>query len=95
MDREVTYANGLTSTVVAPTKIATTLPNDREAIQAAIKTSNILDFTKVKMVRIKNTLEISEIEVSEALVEYVKHHLNMELISDLDEIPFDEKGNLF
>ncbi len=59
--------NGLTSTVVAPTKIPTTLPNDRQAIQAAIKTSNILDFTQVKMVRIKNTLELSEIEVSEGI----------------------------
>jgi hypothetical protein len=95
MDLEVTYANGLTSTVVAPTKIATTLPNDREAIQAGVKTSNILDFTKVKMVRIKNTLELSEIEVSEALVEYVKQHPNMELISELNDLPFDEKGNLF
>ncbi|MDK8210810.1 hypothetical protein QP741_24995, partial [Bacillus subtilis] len=36
---EFMYANGLTSTVVAPTKIPTTLPNDRQAIQAAIKTS--------------------------------------------------------
>ena len=95
MDLEVTYANGLTSTVVAPTKIATTLPNDREAIQAAVKTSNILDFTKVKMVRIKNTLELSEIEVSEALVEYVKQHPHMELISDLYDLPFDENGNLY
>ncbi|KAA9022532.1 lactate racemase domain-containing protein [Niallia endozanthoxylica] len=95
MDREVTYANGLTSTVVAPTKIATTLPNDRETIQAAIKTCNILDFTNVKMVRIKNTLEISEIEVSEALIEHVKQHPNMELISDLCDFSFDEKGNLF
>ena len=95
MDLEVTYANGLTSTVVAPTKIATTLPNDREAIQAAVKTSNILDFTKVKMVRIKNTLELSEIEVSEALVEYVKQHPHMELISDLYELPFNENGNLY
>ncbi|MEH7247316.1 lactate racemase domain-containing protein [Neobacillus niacini] len=95
MDLEVTYANGLTSTVVAPTKIATTLPNDREAIQAAVKTSNILDFNKVKMVRIKNTLELSEIEVSEALVEYVKQHPHMELISDLYDLPFDENGNLY
>jgi hypothetical protein len=95
MDLEATYANGLTSTVVAPTKIATTLPNDREAIQAAIKTSNILDFTKVKMVRIKNTLELSEIEVSEELLDYIAKHPNMEQISDLYEFTFDEKGNLF
>ena len=94
MDKEVTYANGLTSTVVAPTKIATTLPNDQMAIQAAIKTANILDFTEVKMVRIKNTLEISEIEVSEPLLDYVREHPNMEIISDLYDFEYDEDGNL-
>ncbi|MEW9053910.1 MAG: lactate racemase domain-containing protein [Neobacillus sp.] len=95
MDLEVTYANGLTSTVVAPTKIATTLANDLEAMKAAVKTCNILDFTRVKLVRIKNTLELSEIEVSEELVDYVKQHPNMEVMTDLYELPFDEKGNLF
>ncbi|MBM4764666.1 lactate racemase domain-containing protein [Bacillus sp. B15-48] len=95
MDRETTYANGLTSTVVAPTKIATTLANDKEAIQAAIKTSNILNFTDVKMVRIKNTLVLSEIEVSEALLDYVKDHPNLEIIKEQTEIQFDEKNNLF
>ena len=94
MDKEVTYANELTSTVVAATKIATTLPNDQMAIQAAIKTANILDFTEVKMVRIKNTLEISEIEVSEPLLDYVREHPNMEIISDLYDFEYDEDGNL-
>ncbi len=94
MDREVTYANGLTSTVVGPTHISTALANDRQAIQAAIKTCNILDFTKVKMVRIKNTLAIGEIEVSEALLDHIKEHPNTEQISDLYDIDFDDKGNL-
>ena len=95
MDKEGTYANGLTSTVVAPTKIATTLPNDKLTIQAAIKTCNILDFTKVKMVRIKNTLKLGEIEVSEELLDDVKKHPNMELISGPTTMGFDEAGNLF
>ncbi|MEH7335733.1 lactate racemase domain-containing protein [Neobacillus drentensis] len=95
MDLEGTYANGLTSTVVAPTKIATTLPNDKQTIQAAIKTCNILDFTTVKLVRIKNTLKLSEIEVSEPLLEYIKNHPNMEQISEVFEFPFGENGNLF
>lgn len=95
MNLEVTYANGLTSTVVAPTKIATTLANDKETIQAAIKTSNILDFTEVKMVRIKNTLVLSEIEVSEALIEYVNQHPQMEVVSPLFDLPFDNNGNLW
>ncbi|WP_226670685.1 lactate racemase domain-containing protein [Metabacillus litoralis] len=94
MDREVTYANGLTSTVCAPTKIATTLANDKDAIKAAIKTCNILDFTQVKMVRIKNTLDIAEIEVSEALLNLVAEHPDMEQISDTFELPFNDEGNL-
>lgn len=94
MDFEATYANGLTSTVVAPTKVATTLANDKMALQAAVKTCNILDFTKVKMVRIKNTLEISEIQVSEALVDYVENHSEMEVVSAVEELQFDQDGNL-
>lgn len=93
MDREATYANGLTSTVVGPTHISTALANERQAIQAAIKTCNILDFTKVKMVRIKNTLAIGEIEVSENLLDHVQEHPNIEQTSDLYEWTFDEEGN--
>ncbi|MGJ9383552.1 lactate racemase domain-containing protein [Salipaludibacillus sp. CF4.18] len=95
MDRDTTYANGLTSTVVRPTHISTTLPDDRQGIQAAIKTCNILDFTKVKMVRIKNTLELSEIEVSEALIKDVNENSNTEQISNLYELEFNNDGNLF
>ncbi|MFC3039358.1 lactate racemase domain-containing protein [Virgibacillus xinjiangensis] len=94
MDREATYANGLTSTVVGPTHISTTLPNDEQAIKAAIKTCNILDFTKVKLVRIKNTLEISEIEVSEALLDHVEEHDSMEKLTEPQEMEFNQEGNL-
>ncbi|WP_117168066.1 lactate racemase domain-containing protein [Paraliobacillus sediminis] len=94
MDRDATYANGLTSTVVGPTHISTTLPNDYQAIQAAIKTCNILDFTKVKMVRIKNTLEVGEIEVSESLLDHVNQHPNMTQVSNIYEINVGSDGNL-
>src|SRR5690625_746617 len=89
-----TYANGLTSTVVAPTKAATTLANDQLALKAAVKTCNILDFTKVKMVRIKNTLELSEIEVSEALLPEVEANEGLTQASNLYEFTFDDEGNL-
>lgn len=93
MDKEATYANGLTSTVVAPTKIATTLENDKYCLKAAIKTCNILDFTKVKLVRIKNTLELTEIQVSESLLDYVKEHESFEIVKEATEIVFDDEGN--
>lgn len=94
MDREATYANGLTSTVVGPTHISTTMPTDKAAIQAAIKTCNILDFTRAKVVRILDTLHVGEIEVSESLLDYVKEHPNMEQISEPYELSFDGNGNL-
>ncbi|RCW74891.1 lactate racemase domain-containing protein [Saliterribacillus persicus] len=94
MNREATYANGLTSTVVGPTHISTAMPDDELAVKAAIKTCNILDFTKVKLVRIKNTLEIGEIQVSENLIEEVKQHNKTEQISDLFDMTFDKEGNI-
>lgn len=94
VDHEKIYANGLTSTVVAPTKIPTTLENDREAIQAAIKTCNILDFTKVRLVRIKNTLELAEIEVSEPMLPEVENNPNLKVLSEPYDWEFDANGNL-
>src|SRR5690625_1051690 len=94
-DWPATYANGLTSTVVAPTKTPTTLDDDRAAIQAAIKTCNILDFSKVRMVRIKNTLQLSEIEVSEALLDEVKNNEHLTPVSEIYQLSFDQNGNLF
>lgn len=94
MDTDATYANGLTSTVVGPTHISTAMPTDKAAIQAAIKTCNILDFTKARVVRIKNTLAVGEIEVSETLLDDVKNNPNMEIASDAFELPFDDEGNL-
>ena len=94
MDRVATYANGLTSTVVAPTKIPTTLKNDCYAIKAAVKTSNILDYTKVTLVRIKDTLHLGEIEISESLAEAARALPNAEILGEPEPMAFDEAGNL-
>lgn len=94
IDFEKIYANGLTSTVVSPTKIPTTLDNDREAIQAAVKTCNILDFSQVRLVRIKNTLEVGVIEVSEVMIPEVKANTNLEIIGEPFEFYFNDEGNL-
>lgn len=89
-----TYANGLTSTVCAPTKQATTLANDRDAIKAGIKTSNILDYTKVRLARIRDTLHLGEIEISESLLEEAKGHPDIEVLEGPFQWQFDEEGFL-
>jgi hypothetical protein len=95
MDMEATYANGLTSTVCAPTKIATTLANQEDTIKAAIKTCNILDFKQCRLVRIQDTLHLGEIEISTTLLEEAKLQADIEILSDSYFWSFDEEGNLF
>ena len=89
-----TYANGLTSTVCAPTKQATTLADDRDAIKAAIKTSNILDYTTVRLARIRDTLHLGEIEISEPLLEEARRHPDIEILEGPYDWTFDEEGYL-
>jgi hypothetical protein len=89
-----TYANGLTSTVCAPTKIATTLENDKYAIKAAVKTCNILDYTTCRLARIRDTLHLGEIEISETLLEEARKHPDIEILSDPYDMQFDDEGNL-
>jgi hypothetical protein len=95
MDQDATYANGLTSTVCAPTKIATTLENQQDAIKAAIKTSNILDYKQCRLVRIQDTLHLGEIEISVNLLEEALQHPDIEILSGPYELSFDAGGNLF
>ncbi|TBL78258.1 lactate racemase domain-containing protein [Paenibacillus thalictri] len=94
MDRDATTVNGLTSTVCAPTKIATTLENDYYAIKAAVKTCNILDYTKCRMVRIKDTLHLGEIEISVNLLEEARNHPDIEILTEPYDLQFDSEGNL-
>lgn len=95
MDRPATYANGLTSTVCAPTKIATTLENQLYTIKAAVKTCNILDYTTCRLVRIRDTLHLGEIEISVNLLEEARKHPDIEILTEPYDLPFNEKGDLF
>lgn len=91
---EHTYPNALTSTVATSVKIPMVLKSDKQAIQAAIKTCNILDKSGVRMVRIKNTQKLNEIEVSETLLAEVQANNRLEVISQPYELGFNEQGNL-
>jgi hypothetical protein len=92
---EQSYPNSLTTTVPLTIKIPMVLKNDMQAIQAAIKTCNVSASEKVTMARIKNTVSLDEIEISESLGEYALKHPNLSVDSEARGLSFDEKGNLF
>lgn len=94
MKFDQTYPNSITSTLQETIKLPMILDTDKLSIQGAIKTSNLKDYTTAKIVRIKNTLELEYIYISESLLDEAKAHPHLEILSGPEELPFDEKNNI-
>ncbi|MBH8607641.1 lactate racemase domain-containing protein [Thermoactinomyces sp. CICC 10521] len=76
------YANALTSTVVKTVKMPMFLETEELAVKAAIKTCNAFDLNQVRVVRIKNTLELKEIWISEGLIDEARERAEIDILSD-------------
>lgn len=94
IDYESTYANAITSTELGLAKIPLTVENDRQAVAVALLSVNGVEPEKAKVVRVKNTLALTEIYISEALLEEARGQDNIEVIGDLKPMEFDENDNL-
>lgn len=94
IDFKMVYANGLTSTVVTPGRMPVVLDDDRDAILAAVKTCNARDLARARVVRIKDTLHLGEIFVSESLLPEARANPAIELLSPPADLIFDPAGNL-
>lgn len=88
------YANMLTSTVVAVGKIPMVLEDDDLAIRTAVKLMTEGNRNDPRIVYIKNTLSLENILVSEAHLDEVRTHEDMEILEEPRELNFDEHGNL-
>lgn len=73
IDFEQTYQNGLTNKTLLPAKIPLVMPDDECAIKAALLTCTHIGSEGPKIIRIKNTHELSELYVSEALLGKAKN----------------------
>ena len=69
-----TYANIITSMNLDGAAIPIVMNNDREAIQLAVKTVVRVKPQNCRIVRIRNTLELSQIQVSEPMLAEVRAH---------------------
>jgi hypothetical protein len=90
-----TYPNSLTSTVPTSVKIPMVLASDRLAIQAGVRTCNAADKTEARVIHIRDTLNVSTIQVSESLLPEVRAHDSMRATGDPEPLAFDAAGNLF
>ena len=88
------YMNAFTSKMVTPiVKIPMVAENDKEAIGVMLRLCCRVQKGREKVVAIKNTLDLNEIWVSEALLEEIKDDSRFEILSETEDIPFDKEGN--
>jgi hypothetical protein len=75
-------------------RIPIAFDQDRDALQAAFDNSGVLDPQDLRLVWIKNTLEMEYLWASEPLLKEAKANPNVEVVSGLQNIPFDAAGNM-
>src|SRR5215216_3872605 len=94
MDRPATYLNALTSTTPYPVKIPMVMPTDRMAIAAALTMCAGVSPPEARLVRIKNTLKLRRMWVSEALLGEVERDEHLQLLEEPQPVRFDAEGSI-
>jgi len=93
-DRKATYTNALTAMSLQGSKIPIHFETDRECLAQALATLPLTDPRQAKVVRIADTLSLSELELSQAYTEEVRRRADLEIVGSPAEIRFDPEGNL-
>ena len=88
------YPNVLTNTVFKTIKIPMVLKNDEMAIKGAIKTCNDIDKENIRVVLIRNSLDINEIYLSEAYWRECAGRNDLHVLSSPQPLEFDAECNL-
>ncbi len=94
IDPVPTAINSITGMGPECGRIPITFGQDREALQAAFDNSGVLDAKDLRLVWIKNTLEMEYLWASEPMFNEAKASPLLEVISGLQDIPFDAAGNM-
>jgi hypothetical protein len=94
IDATATYINCLTGLSPESARIPITVDTDREAVDAALGTIGLVQPEEARIVRIKNTLLLEELDVSEALLEEAKQRGNIEVLWGPKPLVFDTTGAL-
>jgi lactate racemase-like protein len=92
LDLAKMYLNGLTSGAFEALKIPIVLETDRQALQVGLHAVGHSADARVAIVR--NTLELDELLVSEALMEEVAANPRLEVVGPVHELDFGRDGQL-
>jgi len=89
-----TYANTITSTFLNRAKIPIYVDTEKEAIEIAVKTCWQINQQKLRLLIMKNTLELEYLYVSETIWEEIKNDTNIAAMGNWETLAFDNNGTM-
>jgi hypothetical protein len=93
IDFQVTAINCLTACCPEAGRVPLTYPNDREAIAAVLMTLRPCTIEDVRIIHIKNTLELKRLLVSQGCLDELEGKPGIEIGGEVG-LEFDREGNL-
>lgn len=93
-DFEAVRLNALVSGHISAAHRPLDYQTDREMLDAALGTVGMVEPQEAKLVWIADTLHLGEVECSAAYLDEARRRDDLEILTDLRELPFDAAGNL-
>lgn len=94
LDLRYTYVNAITSLGLQMAKIPIHFQNDREAIETAMASLASQHPERLRIVRIKDTLNLERVLVSECCSDEMTKRPEVRISGEARTMQFDEAGNL-
>ena len=94
LNLQYTYMNAVTSLGLAPAKIPIYFDTDREALENAFASLVASSPDKLRIARIRDTLSLDRMLISEAFEEQARAQPDVTLAGAAKEMEFDASGNL-
>lgn len=94
IDMDALNINTITGVCPEMGKIPLTMKNDRDAVEIALKCVGLIPNNKLKIMHIKNTALLSDVDVSEAYQEELARRSDLDVVVGKKTMEFDTDGNL-
>ena len=94
IDWAPTQINSLTASSPAAIRTPVYWDTDRECIERFLPTVGKHDLTKVTIGRIRNTLSLTDLELSENLLPVIESNPNLKIVEGPYDVPIDASGNM-
>ncbi|MEX0938717.1 MAG: lactate racemase domain-containing protein [Pirellulales bacterium] len=94
IDRHSTWINGWTASHIGVVKMPPAFETDRAILDAALPTIGLTPPERAKVLWIRNTLDLAEVECSAVFLDDAQQRDDLEVLSPLRDLPLDAQGNL-